>query len=163
MSRITHTKSKRNKESRATAHNKEIVVRALQKGKYIVVGGMIQLDDGTWQLKKHISGKDHFLRKFGAIAWSVEILAEARRQGCTSVRVYNKDTGDVYDSTMQHFLERSMLLRLNGADDPQRGLKLHHWRVNGRLSDFEQLSQYRIARDDRPQQLTLIEGTRKYE
>lgn len=163
MSKIAQPSKQRNKQSRSTSHNGEVVVRALQQGRYVVVGGMIQIEDGTWLLKKYISGKDHFLRKMNAIAWSVEVLAEARRQGCTSIRVYNKDTGDVYDATMQHFLDRSRLITLNGADDPQRMLPLTHWRVNGRFSDYEQLTQYRVPRDERPQQMTLIEMVRKYE
>lgn len=160
MSKIAQRKRQCNKPGKDSGRKSEIPVYALQHGKRIVVGGIIQRPDGSWLLKKRISLSAHKLKKPGAIGWSVEALAEARALGCTAIQVTDRETGDTYESTMQHFLEKSLLVERNGGDDPQRALSLCHWRVNGNLSDFEQLSQPRVPRQPEPIQLPLIEVQR---
>lgn len=157
MTTIAHTRRRRNPKEGAAASNGEIPVYATHRGHRIVVGGMIQTADGTWLLKKRVSLKKHKLTKPGAIGWSVEVLAQARTWGCTAIQVTDRDSGDVYSASMEHFLERSVLIERNGNEDPQRALALHHWRVNGHLSEFEQLAQRQVARDEQPRQMALLE------
>jgi len=160
MSTVSRKKRRRNTAKGANATTSEIPVYAYQHGRRTMVGGMVQLADGSWQLKKRIDVRKHILNTINGIGWSLDVLALAMQQGCTSMLVTDKSTGTQYETTMQQFLEKSVYVETNGEDDPQRAMPISRWRVDGHLSVYEQLSMPRVPRPPEPVQLSLIEVAR---
>lgn len=123
----------------------EVPLFVEHRGKRQAVAGMVRLESGAWLLKKRVALSAHQLNTPGAICFSAEVLAEAYRWGCSLVRVLDRETGDLYEVAMEHFLRYSFRIERNGGGDIQRALTLAHWRRNGQASEFETVSARRVV------------------
>lgn len=78
---------------------------------------------------KVLSKSRHFLRRPPAIAFDVSTLRDARQAGADRVRIVDRDSGDVYEATIDEIEEHGFPVRRGYGD--QVALSLGRWAVNG--------------------------------
>jgi len=94
-------------------------VTQIYSGKKVV--GMVKGD--TFQ--KSIRGSVHFLRKPPAIAFDVSTINQATEAGAVRVKVIDKESGTVYQATLEHIKEKGFTL--NRGYGEQIALILEGW------------------------------------
>ncbi len=78
-------------------------------------------------LKKSIKGSAHILRYPPAIAFDISSLKQAQLVGAKYVRVIDKESGDVYFSTMENIWENGV--EFNRGCGDQIYLTLDRWQI----------------------------------
>ena len=85
-------------------------------------------------LNKNISSSKHMLLKPKGIAWDFSVLERARKDGLKKSRVYDKETGNEYEATIEDFFRYGV--RINRGFGEQIVLPLKYWqkKVKGQPS-----------------------------
>jgi hypothetical protein len=77
---------------------------------------------------KKILGSKHLLRKPPAIAFDTTSLIQAQRYGATMIRVLDKESNIVYESTFEYLKEQGF--DINRKYGKQRALMLGDWTID---------------------------------
>ena len=85
-------------------------------------------------LNKNISSSKHMLQKPKGIAWDLSVLERARKDGLKKSRVYDKETGNEYEATIEDFFRYGV--RINRGFGEQIVLPLIYWQKKAQGQPF---------------------------
>ncbi len=82
--------------------------------------------------KKTITGSRHILQKPPSIALSVESLEQAERAGAREIQIKDRETGQLFSCTIDHFKHHAFPLQ-RGGFEPQLAMRLEEFDVTSPL------------------------------
>lgn len=82
------------------------------------------LEGGVLQIER--SNKKHFYRKLNAYGMDKGVLEHLQTLSCTSIQLHEKETGDVYETTLEQFLRKGLPNHYQGHG-AQLFLPLRRW------------------------------------
>lgn len=83
---------------------------------------------------KSIIASLHMLQKPKGIAWDLSVLERARKDGLKKSRVYDKETGNEYEATIEDFFRYGV--RINRGFGEQIVLPLIYWQKKAQGQPF---------------------------
>ncbi len=86
--------------------------------------------------RKTISGSKHLLRTPKAVCFDRSTLLAAAAAGATRVEIYDREIGTTYTATLETINTHS--IPVNRGHNPQVGLTLDRWSINGATPVAEQ-------------------------
>lgn len=76
---------------------------------------------------KSIIASLHMLQKPKGIAWDLSVLERAREEGLKKTRIYDKETGNVYEANIEDFFHFGF--EFNRGYGKQVVLPIERWRI----------------------------------